>query len=266
LKLQQSHQDGFFFKMNVDTKQAPVCLITGGSSGIGLATAELFAGQGYRVAICGRRPEVLAEAVAQVAQSAGGSAQVFSRVVDLADPVQARQLGAAVLDHWGQIDVLVNNAAAAPLAPFDEITSADFERVLDINLRSLFYLTQQVWKQMKNRAGDSAADGQSAVQPVIVNISSLSAVDPFPGFSIYGASKAWLDLLTQALGEEGKNLGIRIYSIRPGAVETPLLRGLFPDFPADQCTPPQAVAQLVWDCVHDPEKYPTGQALTVTNS
>ena len=95
--------------------------------------------------------------------------------------------------------------------------------------------------------------------------SSMSAIDPFPGFSLYGASKAWMDLLTQSLAAEGEPHGIRICSIRPGAVETPLLRGLFPDFPADQCVPPEAIAETVLGCVEDPQKFPSGQFFPVTN-
>lgn len=256
--------------MNIDPKkESPVCLITGGSSGIGLATAELFAGQGFRVAICGRRAEVLEQAAAKIVNLCGDRARVFTQVADLAEVDQTLAMGQAVVKHWGRIDVLVNNAAAAPLAPFDQISAEDFEQTLNLNLRGLFYLTQLAWKQMKQQNADlkSAKDQSSEqpFQPVIVNISSLSAVDPFPGFSIYGASKAWLDLLTQALGVEGQEFGIRIYSVRPGAVETPLLRGLFPDFPPDQCASPQQVAQLVWDCVRNPDKYTSGSALNVNS-
>ena len=99
----------------------------------------------------------------------------------------------------------------------------------------------------------------------IVNISSLSAVDPFPGFSLYGASKAWMDLMTLALAAEGEEHKVRVCSIRPGAVETPLLRGLFPDFPADQCVSPQQVAKMVLGCVQEPQKYPSGKFFPVTN-
>ena len=98
----------------------------------------------------------------------------------------------------------------------------------------------------------------------IVNISSLSAVDPFVGFSTYGASKAWLDLLTHSLAQEGKDSSIRVCSLRPGAVETPLLRGLFPDFPSEDCVSPERVASEVWGCVNSPDKYPSGSAFPVT--
>ena len=97
----------------------------------------------------------------------------------------------------------------------------------------------------------------------IINISSMSAVDPFVGFSTYGASKAWLDLLTHSLAQEGKDLNIRVCSIRPGAVDTPLLRGLFPDFPPEQCVTPEAVADIVLGCVTSPSDYPSGSAFPI---
>lgn len=248
----------------------PVCMISGGSSGIGLATALKFAEQGYRIAICGRRERPLADAAERIVEIGGSPDCVFTLAVDFGDPDQAKQFGGKVLEHWGRIDVLVNNAAAAPLAPFEEITATDFESTVNINVRSLFYLTQLVWGSMKRQAAESVAhrqethiDSNPKGTSVVVNISSMAAVDPFAGFSVYGASKAWLDLLTQALAAEGQPLGLRVYSIRPGAVETPLLRSLFPDFPAEECTAPEAVAELVWNCVSQPKKYSSGKAFLV---
>ena len=142
----------------------------------------------------------------------------------------------------------------APLDKFEQISADTFESLVNVNVRAGFYLTQKAWQQMIESGGGT-----------IVNISSMSAIDPFPGFSLYGASKAWMDLLTQSLAAEGEPHSIRICSIRPGAVETPLLRGLFPDFPADQCVPPERIAQMVLGCVQDPQKYPSGQFFPVTN-
>ena len=232
----------------------PVCVLTGGSSGIGLATGRLFAANGYQIATCARREPLLAEAAREFALAANQDLEVFVRQVDLNEPMQASQFGEMVIDRFGRIDVLINNAGFAPLAPFDQIDQTTFERVLNVNLRSVFHLTQITWKQMLVQ--DSG---------VIVNVSSLAAVDPFPGFSLYGASKAWLDLLTVALAAEGAEKGIRVCSIRPGAVETPLLRNLFPDFPAQQCVSPEDVAAEIWGCVNQPDKFQSGMAFEVTN-
>lgn len=231
---------------------APVCLITGGTAGIGLATAHRFAREGHRVAICGRNAERLEKAVGGL-RAAFPDLECRGYLADLEEPARATALFDAVLDQFGRIDVLVNNAGFAPLAPFGEIETDQFELTLNVNIRSVFYLTQAVWNQMTALGGG-----------VIVNISSLAAIDPFIGFSIYGSSKAWLDLLTVALAAEGEPRKIRTYSIRPGAVETEMLRGLFPDFPADQCVAPEEIADQVWACVERPADFASGSHIPVT--
>ena len=239
--------------MDNENSTSPVCLITGGSSGIGLATARQFARNGYDISICGRREAKLADAKQEIL-SAGDGIQCLTLHADLTDVEQARNVADETIASFGRVDVLVNNASDAPLAPFEDISAEVFESTINVSIRSLFYFTQVVWKQMKQQG-----------QGVIVNISSMSAVDPFPGFSLYGACKAWMDLMTHALAGEGKEAGVRVCSIRPGAVETPLLRGLFPDFPAEQCVQPDEIANVAWACVVDPEKYPSGDAFPVTN-
>ena len=235
-------------------KSARTAIITGGSSGIGLATASLFFKNGYKLAFCGRRSEKLNAAKTQLLAIDDRPDDVGTFVADLETPQSMSEFAESAIGFLGHVDVLVNNAALAPLEKFESITAKKFESLVNINVRSNFYLTQAIWQQMINGEGGT-----------IVNISSLAAVDPFPGFSLYGASKAWLDLMTLALAGEGTEHNVRVCSIRPGAVETPLLRGLFPDFPADQCVSPQQVAQMVWGCVEDPQKYPSGQFFPVTN-
>ncbi|MDA8564200.1 SDR family oxidoreductase [Mariniblastus sp.] len=244
---------------SISNESSPVCLVTGGSSGIGLAVSRRFAAEGYQLAICGRDEKKLAAAVQvidQVALDAGHANKVFQFVADLIDVEQAKSFASATLDRFGQVDVLVNNAGLAPLVEFDAMSPESFEATTNVNIRSVFYLTQMIWKAMKQRPESETA--------TVVNISSLSAIDPFPGFSLYGASKAWIDLLTEALATEGDPLGIRVCSVRPGAVETPLLRGLFPDFPPDQCVSPDTVAETVWGCVAKPTDFPSGGHYTVS--
>ena len=235
--------------------QEPVCIITGGSSGIGLATARKFFDAGYRISICGRSQERLDEAAKLISagDSLVDSKRLLTVAIDLEDTAQAKAFAQKSLEHFGRIDVLVNNAGVAPLSPFGAITEDSFEQLININVRSSFYLNQLVWNTMVKQGGGT-----------IVNISSLAAVDPFTGFSTYGASKAWLDLLTHSMAQEGKVLNIRVCSVRPGAVETPLLRGLFPDFPTKQCVSPEAVAEVIWGCVDSPTDYPSGSAFPVT--
>lgn len=238
--------------MDNEQSSRPLCLITGGSSGIGLATAQLFASHGFDISICGRSEAKLKEAK-NLILATNSLVECMTTQADFNDALQAESVANETINRFQRVDVLVNNAASSPLSPFAEITRDTFESTINTNLRSLFYLTQVVWKQMLRQGSG-----------VVVNISSLAAVDPFPGFSLYGASKAWLDLLTHALAAEGKEAGLRVCSIRPGAVETPMLRGLFPDFPADQCVQPDRIAVAVWGCVNDEANYPSGQAFAIT--
>jgi len=225
-----------------------VCVVTGGSNGIGLATAKRFAAEGYHIAICGRRNDALNDAVSQI----GNSDSVEAVCGDIGSAETRQALVNQTLKRFGRIDVLVNNAGAAPLCDFASIDESTFEGVLNTNIRAVFSLTQAVWPSLVKGDG------------TVINISSLAAIDPFPGFSIYGASKAWLELFTKAIAAEGADHSIRVCCVRPGAVETDLLRGLFPDFPADECVKPEDIAEKVWACVSDPGNHLSGEAFTVS--
>ena len=231
---------------------APVCLITGGSDGIGLATARQFCEADYRVAICGRSTERLENARQSLEEISGKG--IIAIQADISAPDQAVELVRETIDRLGRIDVLVNNAGTAPLATIEATGDKMLDEVIDTNVRAPFVLIRSVWPHLKaNRGG------------TIVNISSMAAVDPFPGFSIYGASKAWLELLTRALAAEGVDDNIRVCAVRPGAVETSLLRGLFPDFPAEQCVTPQRIAEAVWRCVAEPINCPSGETFQIVS-
>ncbi len=242
--------------MSEQAKQAPttqpVCVLTGGTSGIGLAAAKKFAQQGYHVVTCGRDVSRLEKARRAIA-AAAKNAEVLTVELDLARPRDAGKLIDLALERFGRIEILVLCAAVAPLKSLEEMASQEFETAVDINIRAQFYLTQAAWQAFlrQGRGG------------TIVNVSSLAAVDPFPGFSVYGACKAWGDLFCVALAHEGKPHGIRVHSIRPGAVETPMLRGLFPDFPADQALAPQSVADLIWAVCQEAFRDSSGQPINI---
>lgn len=234
----------------------PVVVITGGSSGIGLATAKRFFDLGYRVAFCGRDAKKLEIARSEILSKSSENMSADDRrllalTCDVANAGQVADFVREIEQQWGRIDIVVNNAAVAPLAAFEATTSADFHTVVNVNLAGPWNIAQAVWLGMVARGSG-----------VIVNVSSLAALDPFRGFSLYGASKAWIETWTKALADEGADVGIRVVGIRPGAVETPLLRGLFPDFPAEQCVGPDEVAATIVDLATT-DKLPAGSIVTV---
>ncbi len=234
------------------TSPAPVCVITGGSSGIGLATARYFAARGHGVAFCGRHPQRVEFAQAEVAAAAGSPARVLSLVMDIRSTSGCRELVTEAHRHFGRVDILINNAGVATLAPISDLTDEMLSEVADTNQRAVFATTRSVWPIMRAQSGGT-----------IVNISSLAAVDPFPGFSLYGASKAWVELFTKATADEGRGIGIRAFAVRLGAVDTPLLRGLFPDFPSADTLSAEDVAEFIYFLTAQPAlRFASGSAIT----
>jgi NAD(P)-dependent dehydrogenase (short-subunit alcohol dehydrogenase family) len=223
---------------------------------VGLATALRFSSAGYRVFVCGRDKTRLDAAVTQIHDALRTGAErsaVDYIALDLAQSKSPRTLCDTVVKRMGRIDVLVNNAAAAPLAPIDEMSDTDIDSTIDLNIGAVYKLTRAVWPVMKGQGSG-----------IVINLSSRAAVDPFPGFSMYGATKAWIELFTLALAREGRESGIRSFCVRPGAIETPMLRGLFSDFPAEQTVTPDDVARLIWSICQPDFQHSSGQVVEIS--
>lgn len=208
-----------------------VAVITGAGRGIGRAIAERLARAKWDIAGVARSPDQLGELKRAVERS---GARCITSTIDVTRSVDVEDFARRVAIELGRIDLWVNNAGAAPLAPIAEMDIAAFDAMTAVNVNAVFYGCRAAWPIMQRQGGG-----------VIVNISSVASVDPFPGFAAYGASKAWVNLFTKAAADEGRPDGIRVYAVAPGAVETPLLRGTFPDIPADQTLDPDAVAGTI---------------------
>ena len=224
---------------------APVCVVTGGSAGIGLAIARKFAASGYQIALCGRDPQKLS-AAQQSITAEGGVCRTES--LDVQDIPALQTFLINLQSDPGRIDVLVNNTGRAPVLALEAVSEEEFRQTMAVNVDAVFFATQTVWPIMKAQGGG-----------VIINISSLASVDPFVGFSVYGAGKAWVNLFTRATADEGKEHNIRVYCAALGAVDTDLLRGLFPDFPQDQRLTPEEVADFVAQFPEPPMQHLSGQ-------
>lgn len=224
-----------------------VGLVTGGSRGVGRATSVALARAGYSVVACGRDEQALAKTSAELEAAGGDFATVLA---DVGRREEVERLVRFAVDRFGRIDVLVNNAGAAPRAPIDQISPAEFDAAVAVNIGAVFHATRCAWPVMRAHGGGT-----------IVNISSLASVDPFPGFQVYGATKAWVNLFTKAVADEGRAVGIRAFALALGAVETQMLRGLFPEFPADQALEASDVADLVVQLTSNALRYASGTTI-----
>lgn len=187
-------------------KQKQRALITGASSGIGKATALAFAKAGIDVALVSRSLNKL-EAVAEAAKHTGVEAKAYT--LDLADVTQvAKKIQAIALD-FGNIDILVNNAGIAYTASLSETPLEDWQQVINLNLTSVFQCILGILPGMRERG-----------KGTIINVASIAAKQPFPGWGAYSVSKAGLITLSQTLAQEERDRGIRVTAICPGAVNT----------------------------------------------
>jgi glucose 1-dehydrogenase len=194
-----------------------IALVTGSSQGIGRAIAERFAQEGADVVINYNRTPSGAEEALRNVEAAGRRGLIVK--ADLSNTVEMRKLIAAAIEHFGQLDILVNNAGIETHAPFWEVTEEDFDRVLNVNLKGVFFATQEMVRHLMK----TKRPGK------IVNISSVHEELPFPNFATYCASKGGLRMLTRNLAVELGRFGITINSIAPGAIETPINTKLLND-------------------------------------
>jgi NADP-dependent 3-hydroxy acid dehydrogenase YdfG len=186
-------------------------LVTGGGSGIGLATARTFLEAGALVAITGRDPDKLGRAAQALG---GGGEQLVQHTADVAEPEQVKALVHQVEQRWGAIDILVNNAGLnLRQRAVRDLTPAAWQRLLRANLDGAFYCIHAVLPGMLRRR-----DG------LIVNISSIAGKRASPlGGAAYAASKFGMSALGLCLAAEEKDSGVRVSNIYPGEVDTPIL-------------------------------------------
>jgi 3-oxoacyl-[acyl-carrier protein] reductase len=183
-----------------------VALVTGASRGIGLAIAKSLAGMGAKIGLCARDREKLAVAKVEIE---GTGAQVAVLPADVARPAEIAPLVQKTEQSLGPIDILVNNAGIGVFGPIQQASEADWDAVLDTNLKSVFLLSRAVAPGMISRG-----DGH------IINIASLAGKNSFAGGGIYCASKWGLLGLTECMAEDLRAHGVRVSAICPGSVAT----------------------------------------------
>ena len=182
-------------------------LVTGGSRGIGLATARALAARGASVAITGTSDDRLAAATADLERDA--SRRVLALRADVRSASDMHAALDAATARFGGLDALVNNAGVGLFRPVSDMTDEEWRRLFDTNVTGIFNATRAALPHLRARGGGW-----------IVNVSSLSATAPFANGAAYCATKAAVDAFTEALMQELRHDGIRVASVAPGSVDT----------------------------------------------
>lgn len=186
-----------------------VAIITGGAGGIGAATGEIFAAEGAAVALVDIDAQALA-AVAETIRARVPGARVLEIARDVGQEASAADIVAETLQHFGALDVLVNNAGIRSYEPLDAAKSETWTRILSVNLLSYAYLAREALPALR-RSGKGA----------IVNISSTHAFNPRGGMGQYDVAKAGIVSLTKTLAFEEADRGVRVNAVCPGLTLTP---------------------------------------------
>jgi NADP-dependent 3-hydroxy acid dehydrogenase YdfG len=197
------------------TLTGTVALVTGASSGIGDATARRLAEQGASVAVVARRQDRLDKLVAEI-EAAGGAAHAV--VADITDRTQAEQTVAEVVDRFGRLDILINNAGLMLLGPIVGADVEEWERMISVNQNGLLYMTNAALPHLLA----AAKDGLREVAD-IVNISSIAGRQAWANFGVYNMTKFGVNGFTEALRQEVTKKHVRVGVLEPGAVDTELV-------------------------------------------
>ena len=202
-------------------------LVTGGSSGIGLAIARMLRDEGYALTLVSRR----AEKVQAAAEELGAVAVA----ADVGDADECARLVAEHRERFGRLDVLVNSAGVGIAGPIEQLPAKHFDLQVGVNLRGLFLVTQASIPLLRESHG------------LIVNLASIAGTLPTPGLATYGATKAAVISLTKSLNEELDGDGVRAIAICPGFVDTPMAE--WSGIRGDEMIQPEDCAEVVRMCL-----------------
>lgn len=190
-----------------------VAIVTGAARGIGRATAERFIEEGAKILICDIDEAQLMRTAAEL----GGEDRVLTQLVDVVNKGHVEQLVEKAVEHFGRLDIMVNNAGIAPVVDFLDVTEEMLSRVLDVNLKGAFYGTQAAGRQMIKQ-GDGG---------VIINMSSINSGLANPNVAPYAISKGGMNQVTSTAAVAFAPHGIRVVGVGPGTIMTDMVAGAF---------------------------------------
>jgi NAD(P)-dependent dehydrogenase (short-subunit alcohol dehydrogenase family) len=240
--------------------EGKVAIITGGSLGIGLATAVRFAKEGAKVAIAGRSLTALEEAASLIRREGG---EVMTVQVDVQVKSQVDRLVDEVIECWGAVHILVNNAGICGLSAFLDITEEDWDGHMNVNLKGAFLAGQRVAREMmERRTGGS-----------IIHMSSVNGINAEAMQAHYNVTKGGMNLLSMSMALELAPYGIRVNALCPGFIETRLTKSLIDDpsaiadyvktIPMGRVGQPEEIADAALFLASDESRYMTGHNLVV---
>ena len=243
--------------------EGKVALVTGGTSGIGRASAVLFAKEGAKVALTGRRA---AEGEAVVAEIVVAGGEAIFIQADLSQTDTIPGVVAEVVAKYGRLDAAFNNAGVSGGGPLDTLTEGVWDKVVDTNLKAAFFCLQAEAAQMKRQGGGGS---------IVFNGSVLASI-ALPGTSIYSASKGGVVSLARAAAVELGPVGIRVNSINPSITRTPMTEGRIvtdadgktshpyaAGIPLGRLAEPEEMAEVALFLLSDRASYVNGQAIVV---
>jgi len=235
-----------------------VAIVTGAGRGLGAAVAQELSREGARVALCDIELS-LAEEVAAAIRVHGGDAAAFGN--DISRPAEAEDLVKATFERYGRVEILVNNAGICPRIPIDEMTEEAYDRIMNVNLKSVFFLSRAAGNAMKARAWGR-----------IVNISSVGGrTGGIYNATVYGASKAGMMAMTRAFARHFAPYNILVNCVAPGSVNTRLmanfsvesLQATINQVPLRRLADPSEVARVIVFLASDGSTYMTGATVDV---